>query len=84
MFTQVDWLDRLTISEIQKIKAKETKESDCIYLMIEFPAIIVENKIYSIVYYEPDGDEKYTFISKPKLVTVPDSEVLQVKMVINY
>lgn len=33
---------------------------------------------YSILYFEPDGDQKYTFNSKPKLVTVPDTEILQV------
>lgn len=35
---------------------------------------------YTIVYFEPDGDEKYSFISKPKLVTVPDTEILQVNL----
>lgn len=33
---------------------------------------------FSIVYFEPDGDQKYAFNSKPKLVTVPDTEILQV------
>lgn len=33
---------------------------------------------HTVFYYEQDGDEKYKFISKPKLVTVPDSEILQV------
>lgn len=34
---------------------------------------------FSIVYFEPDGDLKYKFNSKPKLVTVPDTEILQVR-----
>lgn len=33
---------------------------------------------YSIVYFESDGDLKYSFNTKPKLVTVPDTEILQV------
>lgn len=33
---------------------------------------------YSIVYFEPDGDLRYKFNSKPKLVTVPDTEIMQV------
>lgn len=75
---KVDWLDRLTFREIEKINDKEKKESDYLYLMIEFPEILCEDKPYSIVYYEQDGDDKYTFVSKPKLVTIPDSEILQV------
>lgn len=33
---------------------------------------------YSIIYFEPDGDLRYKFNSKPKLVTVPDTEIMQV------
>lgn len=33
---------------------------------------------YSIVYFELDGDLRYKFNSKPKLVTVPDTEIMQV------
>lgn len=33
---------------------------------------------FSIVYFEPDGDHHYKFNSKPKLVTVPDTEIMQV------
>lgn len=35
---------------------------------------------YSIVYFEPDGELHYKFNSKPKLVTVPDTEIMQVKI----
>ncbi|TMW44013.1 hypothetical protein DOY81_010905 [Sarcophaga bullata] len=30
---------------------------------------------------EPEGDKNYKFLSKPKLVTVPDSEILQENLV---
>lgn len=30
------------------------------------------------MYFEPDGDLRYKFNSKPKLVTVPDTEIMQV------
>lgn len=78
---KVDWLDRLTFREIEKINDKEKKESDYLYLMIEFPEILFNDRIYTIVYYEQDGDNKFTFVSKPKLVTVPDSEILQDNLV---
>uniref|UniRef100_A0A6B2EGU4 Phosphatidylinositol 3-kinase catalytic subunit type 3 n=1 Tax=Phlebotomus kandelakii TaxID=1109342 RepID=A0A6B2EGU4_9DIPT len=73
---KVDWLDRLTFREIEVINEKEKRQSDYMYLMVEFPSVFVDEKPCSIVYFEPDGDQKYTFISKPKLVTVPDPEIL--------
>lgn len=40
--TKVDWLDRLTFREIEVINEREKSESDYLYLLIEFPAIICE------------------------------------------
>lgn len=48
--------------------------------MVEFPTVTYNDKNYSIVYYEPTGDKKLTFVSKPKLVMVPDTEILQVSV----
>jgi phosphatidylinositol 3-kinase len=75
---KIDWLDRLTFREIEVINEREKRESDYLYLMVEFPTIEYDEKTYSVIYYEPDGDKKFTFISRPKLVTVPDTEILQV------
>lgn len=75
---KVDWLDRLTFREIEVINEREKRESDYLYLMVEFPTVTFNEKIYSIVYYEPTGDKKFTYVSKPKLVMVPDTEILQV------
>ncbi|XP_075166351.1 phosphatidylinositol 3-kinase 59F [Haematobia irritans] len=78
---KVDWLDRLTFREIEIINEKEKRMSDYMYLMIEFPTVVVDEYNYSIVYFEPEGDKNYKFLSKPKLVTVPDSEILQENLV---
>lgn len=75
---KVDWLDRLTFREIELINEREKRESDYMYLMVEFPTITFKDKNYSIVYYEPTGDRKSKFVSRPKLVMVPDYEILQV------
>lgn len=75
---KVDWLDRLTFREIEVINEREKRESDYLYLMVEFPTVIFNEKNYSIVYFEPTGDKKCTFVSKPKLVMIPDTEILQV------
>jgi phosphatidylinositol 3-kinase len=77
---KVDWLDRLTFREIEVINEKEKRESDYLYLMIEFPTVVFSEKNYAVVFYEPTGDRKFTFVSKPKFVTVPDTEILQVSL----
>lgn len=77
---KVDWLDRLTFREIEVINQNEKEESDYLYLMVEFPTIEWGDKSYTIVYYEPDGDLRITYNTKPKLVVVNDTEILQVRM----
>jgi phosphatidylinositol 3-kinase len=80
---KIDWLDRLTFREIELINEREKRESDYLYLMIEFPSVTYNDKNYAIVYYEPTGDRKFTFVSKPRLVMIPDTEILQVSTQIN-
>lgn len=77
---KIDWLDRLSFREIELINEKEKQQSDYLYLMIEFPSVVMDDRPFSIVYFEPNGEHTYKFISKPKLVTVPDSEISQVRM----
>ncbi|XP_002005497.2 phosphatidylinositol 3-kinase catalytic subunit type 3 [Drosophila mojavensis] len=73
---KVDWLDRLTFREIEVINEREKRMSDYMFLMIEFPTIIVDDMYtYSVVYFEPEVDSKYKLPAKPKLVLVPDSEI---------
>ncbi|XP_030557821.1 phosphatidylinositol 3-kinase catalytic subunit type 3 [Drosophila novamexicana] len=73
---KVDWLDRLTFREIEVINEREKRMSDYMFLMIEFPTIIVDDMYnYSVVYFEPEVDNKYKLPAKPKLVLVPDSEI---------
>ena len=40
---KVDWLDRLTFREIELINEREKRMSDYMYLMIEFPAVVVDD-----------------------------------------
>lgn len=40
---KVDWLDRLTFREIEVINEREKRMSDYMFLMIEFPTIIVDD-----------------------------------------
>jgi len=38
---KIDWLDRLTFREIEVINEREKKASDYLYLMIEFPEVMM-------------------------------------------
>lgn len=78
---KIDWLDRLSFREIELINEREKQQTDHLYLMIEFPTVIVDDKLYSIVYFEPEGDKVFHYIMRPKLVTVPDPEILQENLV---
>ncbi|CAH0552655.1 unnamed protein product [Brassicogethes aeneus] len=78
---KVDWLDRLTFRELELINEKEKRSSDYLYLMIEFPIITIDNIIHHIVYFEPNGEEIYTFRVQTDLVTVPDQEILRENLV---
>lgn len=49
---KVDWLDRLTFREIEVINEQQKRESNFLYLMIEFPRIVCDNVDYTVVYFE--------------------------------
>lgn len=49
---KVDWLDRLAFREIEKINARQKRESNNVYLNIEFPRIHLNDINHSVVYYE--------------------------------
>lgn len=49
---KVDWLDRLTFREIEMINEKQKRNSNFMYLMIEFPYINFDNTEFTVVYFE--------------------------------
>ena len=49
---QVDWLDRLTFREIEMINEQHKRDSNFMYLMIEFPHIHIDGTECSVVYFE--------------------------------
>lgn len=78
---QVDWLDRLTFREIEMINEKEKRSSDYLYLMVEFPTVLIDGVPHAVVYFEQNGDEVYHFRAQADIVTVPDPEIHEVKIV---
>ena len=52
----VDWLDRLTFREIEVINEREKRESNFMYINVEFPKFHYDGFEYSVVYFGRDGD----------------------------
>uniref|UniRef100_A0AAX7TIT3 Phosphatidylinositol 3-kinase catalytic subunit type 3 n=1 Tax=Astatotilapia calliptera TaxID=8154 RepID=A0AAX7TIT3_ASTCA len=72
---KVDWLDRLTFREIEMINESEKRSSNFMYLMVEFPRVKSNDKEYSIVYYEKDGDDASPVLTSCDIVKVPDPQM---------
>lgn len=75
---KVDWLDRLTFREIEIVNEREKRNSDYLYLIIEFPRVIVDGSLHYVVYFEQLVDEIHQFKAQADIVTVPDQEILKV------
>uniref|UniRef100_A0A8C5A7K9 Phosphatidylinositol 3-kinase catalytic subunit type 3 n=1 Tax=Gadus morhua TaxID=8049 RepID=A0A8C5A7K9_GADMO len=78
---KVDWLDRLTFREIEMINESEKRSSNFMYLMVEFPRVKTNDKEYSIVYYEQDGDEASPVLTSCDIVKVPDPQMCMENLV---
>ncbi|XP_033633961.1 phosphatidylinositol 3-kinase catalytic subunit type 3-like [Asterias rubens] len=79
---KVDWLDRLTFREIEMINEREKRDSNFMYLMVEFPKVHYNGThSFSIVHYDMDAEEKVTVKNYADIVTVPDPEMLMENVV---
>jgi hypothetical protein len=47
----VDWLDRLTFAEIERISQKDKTNSNKMFLNIEFPQVMDMDLPIAVVYY---------------------------------
>ncbi|XP_005106443.1 phosphatidylinositol 3-kinase catalytic subunit type 3 [Aplysia californica] len=79
--TKVDWLDRLTFREIELVNEQQKRDSEFMYLMVEFPRIHYEGIPYTLVYFEKDGDRAYEFRTQKDIVTINDPEMLMENIV---
>lgn len=72
---QVDWLDKLTFSEIEKLTQNEKTKSHHMYLSIEFPKVYIDNVEHSVVYFEKLAEESCQLTVDNDIVVVPDPEL---------
>ncbi|XP_054160605.1 phosphatidylinositol 3-kinase catalytic subunit type 3-like [Oppia nitens] len=81
---RIDWLDRLTFLEIERLVQTEKKNTNYVYLSIEFPIVTVNGVDHSVVYFERGAEEscQYSFIEND-LVIIPDPEMSMENLVEN-
>ena len=79
----VDWLDRLTFAEIEKLSQKQKQSSNLLFLMVEFPQVYFDGKpmqdlpgsAIGIVYFERNGDTMNVTGNKSEIIRVIDPEI---------
>ena len=78
---KVDWLDRLTFREIELINEKQKRDSNFMYLMIEFPYVHYNDLQFTVIYYEKGGDDAFQYRTQAEIVCVPDPEIMEENLV---
>ena len=77
----VDWLDRLTFVEVEKLNQKQKQSSNMLFLMLEFPQIHADGVKHSVVYFEKNGDVLNVTGSKSDILKYNDPEIKQENLV---
>ena len=70
----VDWLDRLTFAEIERISQKDKTNSNKMFLNIEFPQVMDMDLPIAVVYYESFGDTVVLPPESNDIVSLPDPD----------
>lgn len=73
--TSVDWLDRLTFAEVERVSQKEKQTSNLLFLMIEFPKFMLKDVSHSVVYFEKNGMLKNELTAKSDIIRCPDFDI---------
>ncbi len=77
----VDWLDRLTFAEVERISQKKKQSSNLLFLMVEFTQVHYDGVNHSIVYFERNGDQFNSIASKSDILRIADPEIQQENLV---
>lgn len=73
----IDWLDRVTFPEIERINENEKRASEHFYLSVQFPTFLKPgtDDVLSMVYFEPSGTEIVTQPTSYLLCLIQDPEM---------
>lgn len=76
---KIEWLDKLTFPEMERIREKDKKDSTDMFLSIEFPKLQThDGNDYVVVYFEREADESCQMSfgsSENDLMVIPDPEM---------
>ena len=72
---KVDWLDKLTFREIERITQEEKNRSEVLFLSVEFPKIHIDGVEYTVVYFERNAEENCKLSFESDLITIADPEM---------
>ncbi|ESO00877.1 hypothetical protein HELRODRAFT_113006 [Helobdella robusta] len=72
---KIDWLDRLTFREIELINERQKRESNMLFLNVEFPRFHINDIPYAVAYFEPGADEVLNLEAEGDLCTLYDPEL---------
>ena len=77
----VEWLDRLTFAEVEKLNQKKKQSSNMLFLMVEFPEVRHEGQMFSIVYFERNGDLLNVVHQRSEIMRIHDPEMYHENLV---
>lgn len=73
---KVDWLDKLTFPEAERLREDEKKKTNGMYLSIEYPKIIIDHIDHSVVHFEKEAGDSCQLSFESDLIVIPDPEIL--------
>jgi len=73
---KVDWLDRLSFPEMERLQEKDRKLCTEMHLSVEFPKFIVDGFESNVVYFEKEADIPCHLTLDSDLLLFPDPELL--------
>ena len=73
----IDWLDRVTFPEIERINEHEKRATEHFYLSVQFPTFCKAGteEVLSMVYFEPSGTEVVTHPTSYQLCQIQEPEM---------
>jgi phosphatidylinositol 3-kinase len=73
----VDWLDRLSFAEVERISQREKQSSNLQFLMVEFQQFVRHGVPSSVVYFEENGHVSNRMGFKSDIIRCPDFDIEQ-------
>lgn len=74
---KVEWLDRLTFPEMERIQEKERKLSTELHFSVEFCKFIIDGQDCNVIFFEKEAEHPCHLMPDSDVLIVPDPEIFQ-------